>query len=242
MQQTGIIADIKQDVIDALQGRTDVSDSQIARYVQKTVRELTESNPFPELETTGPQVVLAIGTSTYPVTTFLNTGDEYATAISMALFIDVGTNSILSNVRYKTMTGIETIQAPAVQGIPAWFTRFDNNFVFGPVPNNTYTVYLRYQTKHPKTPSPSLNDPIYIGSSWFDIVAYGAAQRIAVVKRWSDQAKGLHDLIYGDPEFINSQGLRGRPGLIAARRFQQERDQQFNSRNINVVVNRTNPR
>lgn len=242
MLQTGIISDVKQDVLDALQGRTDISDSQISRYVQKTVSELTESQPFPELEQTGPQLSLTIGQSTYPISIFLNTGDNYASAISMPIYIDVGTNSILSGIRYKIMPAIETLAAPAVQGIPAWFTRYGNNFILGPVPNNTYTVFLRYQVKHPKTPTPQLTDPLYIASSWYDIVAYGAAQRIAVTKRWNDQAKFLHDLLYGDPEYVNSQGLRGRPGLIAARKFQQERDEPFNSRQLNVVVARYNSR
>lgn len=242
MQQTGTINDVKQDVLDALQGRTDVSDSMIARYVAKAAKELCESQPFPELEATGPTQNLIVGEETYPVSQFVNTGDTYSSAKSFVIFIDFPNNTVTNTIKYKTMAGIETLVAPAVQGIPAWFTRFDTNFLFGPVPNNTYTVFLRYQQEHPTTATPSLNDPLYLPKSWYDILAYAAAQRIAIPKRWTDQAQYLHDVLYGDPEFINSQGLRGRPGLIAARTFQQERDQPYNSRSLTPVVARVNPR
>jgi hypothetical protein len=242
MQQTGTIADLKDDVLDALQGRTDVTDAQVAKYVARTVRELTESQPFNELQTTGPQVALTIGQSIYPVETFTNPNYPYSMPESFSIFVDTPSNSVVSQIRYKTPAAIEPLIAPAVMGIPTWFTRFDTNFHLGPVPNASYTVFLRYQSKHPFSPTPALGDPIYMPRSWFDIAAYGAAMRICVPKRWTDQRKELHDMLYGDPEFMNSQGKRGRPGLIAARLFQQERDQANNSRNIGIVVSRVNPR
>ena len=242
MNATGTIGDLKQDVIDALQGRTDISDDQISRYVARTVRELTESQPFPELQNTGPLVTLTIGQAIYPISTFLNTSDSYSMPESFTCFIDTPTNTVTAPIRYKTPAAIETLTASAVQGIPTWYTRFGSNFHFGPVPAAAYTVFLRYQTKHPFSPSPALGDPLYMPHSWYDIVAYGAAMRIAVVKRWTDQRKELHDMLYGDPEFQNSQGKRGRPGLIAARTFQQERDEAYNSRQLSVVVSRINAR
>ena len=52
------------------------------------------------------------------------------------------------------------------------------------------------------------------------------------MKRWTDQVKTLHDILYGDPEYVASEGKRGRPGIIAARLFQQERDEQYGSRQL----------
>jgi hypothetical protein len=242
MQQTGTINDIKQDVIDALQGRTDISDGQIANYVAKSIRELSESSPFPELQQTGPQVSMTIGQAIYPVATFVNTGDTYSMPEVFVIYIDYPMNTVSVQMKYRTPTAIETMIAPAVQGIPAWWTRYASNFHFGPVPQNAFTVFLRYQVKHPFSPVPVLTDPIYMPHSWYDIIAYSAAMRIAVIKRWTDQRKELHDMLFGDPEYINSLGKRGRPGLIAARLFQQERDEAYNSRQMTPVVARVNPR
>jgi hypothetical protein len=134
------------------------------------------------------------------------------------------------------MTGAATL------GIPAWWTRYGGVIRVGPTPNATYTMFMRYQVKHPFTNPGAITDPIYLPNSWFDIAAYSAAMRIAIVKRWTDQVKFLHDLLYGDPEFVNSEGKRGRPGLIAARLFQVERDQKFDTRQFTPVVGRYNVR
>jgi len=235
---TGSISTIQQDVIDALQGRTDITAAQIANYVAKAVAELTESNPFEELRTTGPNFVLTVGLSIYPTTLFLNSGDDYTFPESMGIYVDYPTNSVVSSIDYKTPRAMELMIAPATQGLPSRFTRYGGNFHLGPTPNNPYTVFLRYQAKHTFSTPPSINDPLYIDSVWFDIVAYGAAQRIAVTKRWTDQAQFLHDILYGDPEYMSTGGKRGRPGLIAGRLFQNERDQMFNTRQVGIVVPR----
>lgn len=244
LTQTGTLQDLQSDVIDALQGRTDVTASTIANYSAKAIREISESNEFEELRTTGPNFALSIGVSTYAITSFLNAGDDYSMPESFAIYIDTPTNSVVGPIRYKTPTAIETLIAPATQGIPAWYTRFGANFLIGPTPNNTYTVFLRYQAKHPfSTTSPtSLTEKIYMPLSWYDILAYATAERIAVVKRWNDQAKYLHDLLYGDPEYQMTSGKRGRPGLIMARILQQERDEGYNSRSLTPLVARVNPR
>jgi len=239
---TGTISTVKQDVLDALQGRTDISDTMLANYVAKAVWEITESNPFEELRTTGPIYNLITGQSIYTMDLFLNAGDDYTSNESFAIYIDYPTNSVLASINYKTPKAIEIMAAPATQGIPAWWTRYGPNITVAPTPNNTYAVFMRYQVRHPFSSPPALGDPLYITNSWFDIVAYAAAMRIAIVKRWTDQRKELHDMIYGDPEYIISEGKRGRPGLIQARLFQVERDQKFNTRQVMPVTPRYNAR
>lgn len=239
---TGAISDIKTDVLDALQGRTDVSDTMIARYVARAVTEITESNPFEELRTTGPTYNLITGTTDYPLALFMNGGDDYTSNESFAIYIDFPTNSVVGPIRYRTPRAIEMMTAAATQGIPAWWTRFGAFIRLGPTPNNTYTVFMRYQVKHPFSLPPVIVDPLYINSSWFDIVAYNAAMRICIVKRWTDQYKVLHDLLFGDPEFVASEGKRGRPGLMQARLFQVERDQKFDVRQLTPLVPHYNPR
>lgn len=239
---TGTIATIQQDVLDALQGRTDVSATTIANYVAKAVAEITESNPFEELRTTGPQFNLIMGQPIYNLALFMNGGDDYTINESFAIYIDFPNNTVVNSLKYRTPKAIENMIGPATMGIPAWWTRYGPNIHFAPVPNNTYTVFMRYQVKHPFSSPPAITDPLYINSTWFDIVAYSAAMRIAITKRWTDQYKELHDLLFGDPEFVASQGKRGRPGLIQARLFQVERDEMFDTRQLTPTVPRYNAR
>jgi hypothetical protein len=250
--QTGTLQDLYQDVIDALQGRTDVTSAQVANYAAKAVREIAESYEFEELRTTGPLFAVTSGTSTYAVSNFMSTTpvisgsstDDYSQPESFAVYVDYPNNSVVAPVRYKTPGAIETLTPSAVQGIPTWYTRLGSNFIIGPTPQLPYTMYMRYQAKHPfsVTSPTSLTEILYMPLTWYDILAYATAERIAVVKRWNDQAKYLHDILYGDPEYQTSLGKRGRPGLIAARLFQQERDEMYSTRSLTIMVGRTNPR
>ena len=239
---TGTIGTLKQDVLDALQGRTDVSDATIANYVAKAVTEITESNPFEELRTTGPTYVLTPQQPIYILELFMNQDDDYTSNESFAIFIDYPTNQVVNSLKYRTPKAIETMMSPATQGIPAYWTRYGANVHFAPVPQSAFSVFMRYQVKHPFSAPAQLGDPLYINNTWFDIIAYSAAMRIAVIKRWTDQFKFLHDLLFGDPEFVNSEGKRGRPGLVQAKLFQVERDQKFDTRQLTVVTPRYNQR
>lgn len=242
---TRTLGDLVPGVIEALQQRTDVS-TLVPKYMRKAIIELTESTTFEELRRTGPQVVLTPNQAIYPVAQFLNTNDDYSSPEVFVIYVDVPNNTVVNQVKYKTPAAIETISSSAVQGIPAWFTRFGTTFTFGPTPNAGYTVFLRYQVKYPFPGDLSLTSlnavPLLMPESWEEIVEYSTALRIAVVKRWNDQAKVLHDLLYGDPEYAVSEGKRGRPGLIAARILQPERDARFNSRSIGITVGRYNGR
>lgn len=239
------IADLVPGVIEALQQRTDVT-SIAPKYIRKALIELTESTTFEELRRTGPQVNLTPNQSIYPVGFFLNTGDDYNYPEVMTIFVDSPTNTVVDVVEYKNPQAIERMIAPATVGLPSRYTRYGANFHFGPTPNLAYTVYLRYQVKHPFPADLSqtalLGQQVFIPDSWEEIVEYAAAERIAVVKRWNDQAKMLHDLLFGDPEFQVSEGKRGRPGLVAARLLQNERDSKFNSRQLGIMIGRYNGR
>lgn len=251
LTQTGTLQDLKSDILDALQNRTDVSDATIANYASKAIREISQNYPFEELRSTGPGFALTPGVAIYPITNWMNTStiepggfDVYAMPVSMGLYVDYPNNTVVQPIDYKTPKGIEVMLAPAVQGIPSKFTRFGANLSLGPVPDNYYTTFLRYQARHPFTSvAPSaLTEKVFMPLEWFDILAYATAERIAVVKRWNDQATYLHDILYGDPEFQTSEGKRGRPGLISARLFQPEQDAKYNSRQLGIRTGHYNPR
>lgn len=249
---THTIADLVPYVQDALQNRADVTQTLASRYLVKALMEISESYPVEELRVTGPTATLTIGQAIYPVTTFLNQFtinnvqqyDDYTQIPSFAVYVDYPTNTVVSPMFYKTPMAIEPMIASATQGLPARWTRYGQNIHIGPTPNAAYAVFMRYQRRYPvpddETQFPNLE--VYLDNSWEEIAYYAAAERIAVIKRWNDQAKYLHDILYGDPLYQTSDGLKGRPGLVAARTHQMERDQQQNSRQIMPLVSRYNSR
>jgi hypothetical protein len=237
---TKTINDLVPYVIDALQGRTDVS-TIAPRYIKRAIQEVCESNPFEELKITGPQVSLTVGVPTYPVTFFMaDKGDDYVQIPSFLIFVDFPGNTVISTLQYKTVMALDPMTGSATKGLPSRWSRYGANIVLGPNPQLTYTVFMRYQKRHnfPNDESQLGAVQISIPDTWEEIVAYAAAERIAIVKRWNDQAQFLHDILYGDPESRTSQGKMGRPGLIQARLLQIERDQQHSSRQLMPLVPR----
>src|SRR6266436_6187983 len=119
---TGTIQSLQTLIIDALQGRTDVSNDLLARQAAAAMLEITESNPFEELRTNGPQFTLTTGLSDYPIDLFLNFGDDYTSAEAFAIFVDPPGNQTLSNIKYRTPKAIMPMTAPTTTGTPGWWT------------------------------------------------------------------------------------------------------------------------
>jgi len=230
-------------VIDALQGRTDVA-TIAPKYIKRAVQEICESMPFEELKITGPTVQLTIGQPNYPVSFFLQPGDDYVQIPSFIIFVDFPNNTVQTTIQYKTVMAIDPMLGSATQGLPSRWTRYGTQIFLGPVTNNTYAVFMRYQLRHrfPLDETNLSGTMVYVPDTWEEIIYYAAAERIAVVKRWNDQATYLHQLLYGDPNSKLADGTLGRPGLIAARTLQIERDQQHNSRQLMIRTSRMNPR
>jgi hypothetical protein len=232
-----VINDLTPEVVNALQGRTDVS-SLVPLYVKRTLQDLTDNYPFEELRVTGPAVSLTAKQAEYPASQFLNPGDDYTIHSSFALFVDFPSNTIVQPVSYKTPAAIEVMTSPATIGIPSRWTRYGSNIRLGPTPDKGYSVFFRYQKRYSFLEDNLGATPLLITDSWEEIVVYSAAERIAIVKRWNDQAAYLHSILYGDPEYTISEGKRGRPGLLSARLFQQEKDEQMGSRQLIPLIPR----
>jgi len=238
---TKTINDLVPYVIDALQGRTDVSTQFAARYIKRAVQEICESNPFEELKITGPLVTLTTAQPIYPVSKFMvDSGDDYVQIPSFVIFVDSPTNTVQSSIKYTTVMAIDPMGGSATKGLPSKWTRYGSNIHFGPNPDRGWNVFMRYQRRHnfPADESNLANTPLSLPDTWEEIVSYGAAERIAITKRWNDQASYLHSILYGDPEYQTSEGKRGRPGLLSARLLQIERDQQHNTRQLMPLIPR----
>lgn len=244
----------------ALQNRSDVSESQTnpemrpSAWIRDALREITANWPFEELRVTGPQVTIGPGLGyqgsnyMYPVSSFMNKGDDMTLMEDPVIFLTPGqaasvgviattSNLVAYSMDYLTPKAIQPLLfIPG--GVPFKYTRYGNMFWFGSQPGQPYTVYLPYQVRHPFDESNLTSSPVRVPPDWFDIVAFAAAERGAVMLRWNDQATFLHNLLYGDPKFQMSGGEEGRPGLIAARILQPERDKRMSPVQVMIGAQR----
>jgi len=245
----------------ALQNRSDVSETQPnpemrpSAWIRDSLKEITANYPFEELKTTGPLVTIGPGLGykgsnyAYLVSYFLNPGDDVTLTEDPVIFLNTQ-QAVTSGTPVVNVTGntvgysMDFLTIKAIQpllfipgGVPFKYTRNGNQFWFGSQPGQNYNVYLPYQVRHPFNPD-LVTTPIRVPSEWLDIVAYAAAERGAVALRWNDQASYLHNLLYGDPDSQLKDGTLGRPGLIAGRVFQIERDRRLSTVQLTCFAQR----
>lgn len=254
-----IINDFINKVAAALQNRQDVTESQTnpemrpSAWIRDALRELTANYPFPELQKPGPVVTIGPGLGwrgsnyAYQVSKFLAPGDDVTIMEDPVIFltpaqaISIGIAATTNNVTgypmdYLTPKAIQTLLfIPG--GVPFKYTRYGDQFWFGSQPGTNYNVYVPYQVRHPFTSSLP-QSPVKIPPDWYDVMAFAAAERGAIFLKWNDQATFIHNILYGDPEYQESGGERGRPGLIAARILQPERDRRLSPVMITIGASR----
>lgn len=244
----------------ALQNRQDVTETQTnpemrpSAWIRDALREITANWPFEELRVIGPMVTLGPGLGyqgsnyMYPVASFLNKGDDMTLMEDPVIFltprqaVSVGLVATTSNVSAYSMDHLtpKAIQTLLFQpgGVPFKYTRYGNMFWFGSQPGSNYNTYLPYQVRHPFNEENLTGSPVRVPADWFDIVAYAAAERGAIAFRWNEHATYIHNVLYGDPKFQQSGGEEGRPGLIAARILQPERDRRLSPVQIMIGASR----
>jgi hypothetical protein len=254
------INDLINKVKAALQNRADASETQAnpemrpSAWIRDTLREITANYPFEELRVSGPLVTIGPGLGyqgsnyKYPVSMFLNPGDDMTLsddpviflnpqqAASVGMTVNTAANTVAYPMDFLTMKAIQPMLFIG-GGIPFRYTRQGNMFLFGTQPGSNFNVYLPYQVRHPFAPD-LITTPVRIPDEWLDVIAYSAAERGAVMLRWNDQASYLHNVLYGDPASQMKDGQLARPGLIAARVFQIERDRRLSTIQITPVAQR----
>lgn len=225
-------------------------------WIRDTLREITASYPFPELQKNGPLVTIGPGLGwqgsnyMYQIYLFLDEGDDYTLMEDPVIFLtpsqamSAGVPGLAATTSSTVGYAMDFVSAKAIQpllfipgGIPFKYTRRGDMFWFGSQPGTNYNVYLPYQVRHPFT-TDLPNSPIYVPADWLEIIAIGAAERGAVMNRWNDQGQYLHQILYGDPKYQTSDGEEGRPGLIAARIFQPERDKRLSPVQLTIGAQR----
>ena len=229
-------------VCSKLSNRTDLLARGVYQWIQDAILEISRDFRFQGLERSGPQFQCTAGQISYPLSDFMNVvPGEVITNLMPSLFrffnpfTPGAGNNAGSTLKWKTIDALELMfQTP---GIPTYFTRYNDLLYVAPVPDTTYTAYLRYQVEHPFSDPPVASDPFLLPNEWKEIIEYAAALRGATVLRLLDYSSQYHSTLFGDPEFQRSSGGRGQPGLIARRKTQMETDGTSMMRSIRVVVN-----
>jgi hypothetical protein len=248
------INDLIPEVQGWLQNNSDASESATnvtmrpSFWLKRSLQELTANYEFEELKVTGP--IKNIGPNlgyqgsnyAYPVSYFLNSGDDVTLTFDPVIFLTPGqaqqagiATSATSTVGYS----LDYMDEKAIQsllfiqgGVPFRYTRHGSQFWFGSAPGSVYQMYLPYQVRHPFNDENLTDSPVRIPSDWHEIAAIAAAERGAMKLRWNDQAAFLHNLLHGDPEQPESLGL------IAKHLLQPERDRRLSPMTLQVGYER----
>lgn len=242
----GTIQSLINDVQAWLQNRADVSESQSnpdmrpSRWIRKAIENVTQQYRFEELRTLGPTVSIGPGLGfqgsnyLYPVSMFLNPGDDYQFNESMVIFISPTVSYPMDYMQPKAIAPLLNVPG----GVSFKYTRYGANFWFGVQSGIPYQVYFPYQRVHPFIEDNVPGSPVFLPKEWLEIVSVDAARRGAVKNRWNDQATYLYQMLHGDAAYQNSAGEKGTPGLLAPVLEQQTRDEMTSVRQIIPVATR----
>jgi hypothetical protein len=218
-------------------------------WLKRTLQELTANYEFEELKVSGPVVNIGPGLGyrgsnyAYPVSYFLNQGDDVTLTFDPVIFLTPGQAqqaglAVTSanqggaySMDYMSEKSIQTILFVG-GGIPFKYTRHGNQFWFGTQPGSIFQVYLPYQLRHPFDEENLTASPVYLPSDWHEIASIAAAERGATKLRWNDQAAFLHNLLHGDPEQPESLGI------IAKHMLQPDRDRRLSPMTLQVGYDR----
>lgn len=229
-----------------LQGRPVISwPNTLFEYSRKAALEYAENYKHPLLQTDANPVQLTALTANYLVSFFMSTTD--ATNVPQINKID---SFFIFNTGYQTLTlatqqntGFElkftTMDTLTVliniPGLPTKWTRHNNQIWFGSVPDQPYSVQMRYSKEHP-FPTGTNSDLILFDNSWQDIMEYAVAMRVARDLNLQSKANELHRALYGDQAFQTSGGIEGQPGLIFQRTSQENRDQSTTTKSLRLKM------
>lgn len=228
-----------------LVGRT-VAQAVMLEAIRKAVLEFTEDYKHPLLEVTGPTVQLVPFQNIYTPQFFTGETDTALDVSKVNSFffynnpylVPSSTNSIANSgydLKFRTMKDIEVLLN--IPGLPIYWSRNNNQIYIASMPDNAYSVYMRFQIQHPASDvlnGFTLTTQVMMADAWMEIVEYAAAMRIAPQVNLADKKVELHTSLYGDKQFQTSSGIEGAPGLIFQRTSQRNRDQSTTTRRLRL--------
>ncbi|HEY1644770.1 MAG TPA: hypothetical protein VGF75_00090 [Candidatus Saccharimonadales bacterium] len=242
------VGDLFPQIMEYCAGRQ-FPDANMIRWVYRSVLELSKDYWFQGLQATGPYVNFVTGQFLYEPSFFQQAGDaalDINKVVSFFMYYQVGlTSSTIDlsytnpgvQLKYREIASAENTMA--IQSFPSYWSRWQGQVFISPNPVQAFLCFMRYQKQHPWTlvddkPAPTADDVIMLDDDWQDIVEYCAAMRAAFSVRLFDIASAIKTLLYGDPDFQRSGGLKGQPGLIFGRVSQYQRDSITATRSIQI--------
>lgn len=241
-----LIRSLVPGVIRKLRNREDLTDT-IPIYCKKAIIDITQNYEFDELRHTGPVKNFQINVNNYPRDFFTQPGHGYATfVVSWFVYFDSVVTTGQSTgfpIKYRAPRVVDPMTT--IPGLPCVYTqvgeqRNTGNLLVGYMPNSNYATYMRYQRQHP-FPDVDENSPqgakvlaqqqIYMPDDWQDILEYAAAEKAMDDIGMTDVSALFHQKIYGAP-------TKKMPGLIVERMTQQERQSEYNERQLRPRVRR----
>lgn len=237
------IASLQVRIQSLLQNRP-ISSAMLVIYAQDSALELAEDYKFPGLQTSGPVVQLVPLQAVYSPNFFLATADQGLEINKVDSFF-IYTNGYTAlqtasqqntgfNLNFVTIDRMEVLIN--VPGLPTKWTRHEDNIWLGDVPDQNYSIYMRYSHESP-FPLGTTADNLFFPNSWKDILSYSIAMRAARDLNLQSKANELHQALYGDSKFQISGGTSGTPGLIFQRTSQENRDQTTTTKSMRLRMN-----
>lgn len=238
------IQDLIPDVQDKLRGRSDLSEyggtpgSDIPSWLFRSILDLTPSYPFEELVMKGPYVNFTVGTAEYLVTFFLPPQDQRFTQVrSFFRYFQTDNPPLTQNpnvtgsqLKFRMTSVVESMAT--IPGIPQYWCQNGNKILFGFQPDNSYTVFMRYQRPHPFDIDNLPASQIFMPDDWREILAYAAAIKACDFLGLNELGLTYYKLLHGDPK--NPASI----GLLQARVSQMTRNASNNERQMQPVVRR----
>lgn len=225
------VKDLVTEVGRKLANRTDIDAAPF--WIRDAVLELTESMMFEELKVIGPDKILTTNEPRYLLKDFIQGNNELTKVVAFIIYIDYPTNSLTKILKFRETMAILPMTRTA--GLPSYWTRHGEYIYLASKPNQTYTVQMLYQLKHPFDSS-SLDalkqQTILMPDSWLEVAVLAAAERGATELRMPDYVSLYHNILYGDPKAPDE------IGLIAGRKLQHQRDKGLNEQQMQPIVRR----
>lgn len=237
------IGDCYPQIMEYAAGRV-FPEANMNRWVYRSVLELAKDYWFQGLQATGPLVNFTQYQNTYEPSFFTQPADSaldlnkivsfpmyYPPIFNSSQLPGTGSNPLIV-LRYREITSAENTMA--ITSFPSYWSRWQGQILISPNPTQAYLAFMRYQKQHPFSSPPVSSDTILLDDDWQDIVEYASAYRGCLSIRLLDIAQNIHTILYGDPDFQRSGGLKGQPGLIFGRVSQYQRDSSTTTRSIQL--------
>jgi hypothetical protein len=237
-----LISDLTPSVVRLMGNRSDVA-ALTAEAMGETIKELSNNYPFEELRETGPIVQFVPGQNAYALEYFLaapiaGVQHEIGKVISWFFYLNqpislvpgvaFGYSNPGYGLKFRDIEDLEVLVNTVT--LPQFWSQLGNQLFVAATPNRAYYTYCRYQYLHPFTePIAQPTDPILMPDTWFDIIEYATAERIALNLRMQDVADRYHSKLFGDPTG------KGEVGMISRRISQTRKNQSRTTRAIRLV-------